>query len=225
MAVRDLTRPPDPPPATSLSVAGVAESDRFTIDKRADTSVTVHPLIGARWSPRALDPSAELTDDQLRALLEAARWAPSFGNTQPARYLVGRRGDDTFTRIHDLLTPSNQSWARDAAALLLGAAVTRNDKGEIPYAEYGLGLATENLVLQAVAEGLVAHQMAGFDHEAARPVFSLPDEVRPLIVIAIGKLGDPTRLTENQRERELAPRARLPLEDLMYTGTWGQSLY
>jgi len=194
-------------------------------DKRADSSVELAELIAVRWSPRALDPTAEVTDDQLRALLEAARWAPSYGNTQPARYLLGRRGDDTFNTIYGTLNSGNKAWTHAAAALLLGAVVRRNSKGDIPYAEYGLGLATENLVLQAFAEGLVAHQMSGFDPDAARAVFDLPEDVTPLVVIAVGTLGDPSDLDERRRERELAPRKRLPLGEIAYTGEWGRSAF
>lgn len=194
-------------------------------DKTADTSVEVVPLIAARWSPRALDPTAEVTDAQLRALLEAARWAPSYGNTQPARYLIGRRGDDTFDRIFGVLNSGNKEWTHAASVLMLGAVVLRNDKGDIPLTEYGLGLASENLVLQAVAEGLVAHQMAGFDPVAAREVFALPEDVRPVVAIAVGRLGDPDRLDERRRDRELARRARLPLGEIAFTGEWGRPAF
>ena len=193
--------------------------------KFADTSVPVHPLIAQRWSPRALDPDAQVSDGQLRALFEAARWAASFGNTQPARYLVGRRGDETYRRIRGVLTKRNQEWTTPAAVLILGAAVTVNEKGDVPYAEYGLALASQNLVLQAVAEGLVAHQMAGFDAAEARREFALPDDTRPLIAIAVGGLGDPARLPEWRQEREIAPRTRLPLSELAFTGEWGRPLF
>lgn len=194
-------------------------------DKRARSSVPLHPLIAERWSPRALDPDVVVSDDQLRALLEAARWAASYGDTQPARYLVGRRGDDTFRRIMGVLVPGNQSWAHAAAALLLGVAVTRNQKGDVPYAEYGVGLATQNLVLQAVAEGLVAHQMAGFEPEAARVEFGLPPDARPLIVVAVGGLGDPSLLIERRRAREVAARTRLDLDQIAFGGEWGTPLF
>lgn len=194
-------------------------------DKHARSSVPLHPLIAQRWSPRALDPNAEVTDQQLRALLEAARWAASYGDTEPARYLIGRRGDPTFRRIHSILTGGNPSWTEAAAALLLGAVVTTNDKGDVPYAEYGLALASQNLVLQAVAEGLVAHQMAGFDHEAARQEFALPPDVRPVIVIAVGTLGDPSLLIERRRDRETAPRTRRPLGEMAFTGEWGRPAF
>jgi nitroreductase len=194
-------------------------------DKAAETSVPVHPIIAARWSPRALDPDGQVGDAALRAMLEAARWAPSYGNTQPARYLVGRRGDDTYARIFELLSRRNKGWAWPAAALMLCCMVTTNEKGTLPLPEYGAGLASENLVLQAVAEGVVAHQMGGFDKQAAKVVFELPAGVEPLAVIAVGTLGPPELLDDERRARELAPRKRIPLSELAFTGEWGKPAF
>ncbi|MGH3451604.1 MAG: nitroreductase family protein [Haloechinothrix sp.] len=178
-----------------------------------------------RWSPRAFDPDGTVTDDQLRAILEAARWAPSYGNTQPARYLVGRTGEPVFGRIFGALNDGNKAWARRAALLMIGLAITRNEKGDIPLAEYGAGLATENLVLQAVAEGLAAHQMAGFDREAVRLEFGLPDDVNVLVAVAIGVQGAPELLSDERKiDRERAPRTRLALADVAYTD-WGTPLF
>jgi nitroreductase len=183
-------------------------------EKPAATSVPVHELIARRWSPRALDPDAEVTDGQLRAMLEAARWAPSYGNTQPARFLVGRRGEPTFDRILGTLTAKNQSWAHRASVLLIGVAVTRNAKGEIPLPEYGVALAAQNLVLQAVAEGLAAHQMGGFDRAVARREFALPDDAVPVVAMAVGVQADPEVLVEQSKvDRERAPRKRIPLSE------------
>jgi nitroreductase len=184
----------------------------------------MHPLISQRWSPRWLDPDAKVTDDQLRALLEAARWAPSYGNSQPARYIIGRRGDATYTDIFDTLSKRNQNWAQNAAVLMVAVAMTVNAKGELPLWEYGVGLATENLVLQAVAEGLVAHQMGGFTSEAVRVLFQLPVEAKPIAVVAVGRLGDRETIPEDLRERELAERKRLPLAEIAFTGEWGKPL-
>ncbi|MBM7771348.1 nitroreductase [Actinokineospora baliensis] len=100
--------------------------------------------------------------------------------------------------------------------------MTANDKGEVPYAEYGVGLAAQNLVLQAVAEGLVAHQMSGFDTAGVSAEFGLPDSVRPLTAIAVGKLGSPHLLPEAKRARETAPRQRIPVTETAFTGKWGE---
>jgi nitroreductase len=182
---------------------------------------TLHPLLASRWSPTAFDADHDEGWSTVELLLEAARWAPSYGNTQPARYLVGPRGTDTFDRILACLNTGNRGWAFRAGALLVSCAETANAKGEVPYAEYGVGLATENLVLQAVAEGLVAHQMAGFDAAAVVREFGLPATVRPLTAVAVGVLGPVELLAPEKRERETRPRTRLAPEELWFTGTWG----
>jgi nitroreductase len=187
------------------------------------TSVPIASVMAERWSPRALDESAEVTADQVRALLEAARWAPSFGNTQPARYLVGVRGTPSFEAILATLNSGNRAWAHRAGLLLVGVMVTANEKGDVPYAEYGLGLASENLVLQAVELGLVAHQMAGFSPDAVRAAFSLPDDAVPKVAIAVGSVAAPEVLEEDGRvEREKAERRRIPLAEFAFTGEWGE---
>jgi nitroreductase len=187
------------------------------------TSIPIAALMTERWSPRAFDASSVVTSEQVRALLEAARWAPSFGNTQPARYLVGVRGTPAFDAILATLNSGNRAWAHRASLLLVGVMVTTNEKGAVPYAEYGLGLASENLVLQAVELGLVAHQMAGFSADAVRAAFSLPSDAVPKVAIAVGSPGHPDVLEEDWRiEREKAERERLPLEEFAFTDEWGK---
>lgn len=181
----------------------------------------MHPLISERWSPRALDPTAKITDQQLESLFEAARWAASSGNTQPARWLVGRRGDQAFQRIFDALRPGNQTWAGAASALLVGCVVTEDETGRpMPLPEYALGLSGQNLVLQAVAEGMVAHQMGGFSREAITESFGLPSTARAVVVIAVGMLGSPDLLPDDLAAKETKPRKRKPLSELVFTDSW-----
>lgn len=194
------------------------------VRKPAVTSVPIATLMAERWSPRAYDSSASVTPEQVRALLEAARWAPSFGNTQPARYLVGVRGTPSFDAILGTLNSGNRAWARRASLLLIGVMVTTNEKGSVPYAEYGLGLASENLVLQAVELGLIAHQMAGFSPDAVSSAFSLPSDAVPKVAIAVGSAAAPEVLEEDWRiDREKAERVRVPLAEFAFTDRWGTS--
>src|SRR5476651_2656722 len=97
--------------------------------RNATTQVPLHPLLSQRWSPRAFDAQHAVTDAALAALLEAARWAPSAGNTQPWRFVVARRGDRDFTTLVELLAIGNQVWARNASALILAAAETTDPSG------------------------------------------------------------------------------------------------
>ncbi|MFR9729000.1 nitroreductase family protein [Saccharopolyspora sp. MS10] len=194
--------------------------------KSAQSSVPLHPLLAARWSPRALDPGAELDEVRFRALFEAARWAPSWGNTQPARFLAGRRGEPEFERIRGTLSRGNRGWTEAASALAIGVAQVVDDEGEpLPYGEYGVALAAQNLVLQAVAEGFTGHQMAGFDRDAVRAEFGVPAGWEPVVAIAIGRLGSLDGLPDRLRDKEQAPRTRKPLSELVFRERWGSSRY
>jgi nitroreductase len=189
--------------------------------RSAQTSVPLHPLLAERWSPRAWS-DEPVSTDQTRALFEAARWAASAMNGQPWRFVAGHRGDSTWTALHDALMPGNQPWAERAPLLVLAVAQTADGEGAPrPTAPYELGLAVSQLTVQAHAEGLHVHQMGGFSHEAVEQAFGLPASVTPYVVLAIGRYGDPETLPESYRERELAPRTRLGLDELVFAGHWG----
>jgi len=85
-----------------------------------------------------------------------------------------------------------------------------------------VGLAVENLVIQATALGLMVHQMAGFDVQKARETFEIPAGYEPVAAVAIGYPGDPAMLPDRLRQRELGPRSRKPLQDSVFGGRWGR---
>jgi nitroreductase len=190
-------------------------------DRRADTSVPIHPVLAARWSPRAFDASADLTSEQIVAVLEAARWAATWGDRQPVRFLVGLRGDQTFTGIGELLKRGN-SYAKLAGALILICADEGPDDKTARYAAVDAGAAIAQLTVEAFSRGLVAHPMAGFDADGARAVFALPDEVRPFAVVAVGSLGDYATVDPAVIERDARGRQRLPLGEVAFAGGWGR---
>jgi nitroreductase len=188
----------------------------MTSRKIAETSVPVHPLLAQRWSPRGLDANHELDQRAMGALLEAARWAPSANNSQPWRFLVTHRGEQSFARLLDLLAPGNRSWAHAASALVLVAAQTVDDTGRTrPWALFDTGQAVAALSVQAEAEALSVHQMGGFDVDAAHREFDLEATLSPLVVLAVGRRDPDAELPEPLAARERAPRSREPLEALM----------
>jgi nitroreductase len=190
-------------------------------DRRADTRVPIHPVLAARWSPRAFDESVDLTHEQITAVLEAARWAATWGDRQPVRFVVGLRGDPTFTAIGELLKRGN-SYAKHAGALILTCADEGPDEKTARYAAVDAGAAMAQLTIEAFARGLVAHPMAGFDADRARTVFGLPDEFRPYAVVAVGLLGDYASVDPAVIERDARGRQRLSLEDIAFADRWGR---
>ncbi len=191
-------------------------------DRLADTGVTIHEPIAARWSPRAFDPDATVTLEQLTALLEAARWAATWGHRQPVRFLVGLRGDETFGALASTLKRGN-AYALGAGALILVCADEGPDEKTALYSGVDAGAAIANASIEAVARGLIAHPMAGFDVDAARAAFGVPDQVRPLAVLAVGTLGDYTTADQAIVDRDSQPRERLPLEQVAFSGRWGSA--
>ncbi|MFB9658310.1 nitroreductase family protein [Glycomyces mayteni] len=185
------------------------------IDRHATTAVPIHPLLATRHSTRALAPDTDLTDAQIAALLEAARWAPSAGNTQPWRFLLAKRGTGEFKRVLDCLNPGNRDWAGHASALLVAVRTDANARGPLSHAMYDLGQAMAHLTFQAAAEGLTVRQMGGFDAAALASEFDLEAPLVPTTVAAIGVAGDPADLPEHVAGPDRKLRERLPVEDLL----------
>ncbi|OBB31654.1 nitroreductase [Mycolicibacterium peregrinum] len=186
----------------------------------ASTSVPIHPDLAARWSPRAFDPDAVIAADQLIALLEAARWAASWGHRQPVRFVVGIRADETFTTLAGLLKRGN-SYAQAASALILVCADEGEDERTALYAAVDAGAAIAQLTVEAVSRGLITHPMAGFDVDGAQAAFGIPDGVRPIAVVAVGTLGDYSVADPAIVERDSRARERLPLNQIAFGGRWG----
>lgn len=190
--------------------------------KRPRTARPLLPVIAARWSPRAFDPDRPVREDDMLALLEAARWAASSNNLQPWRLAWALRGEPAFAAVLDCLNPGNRVWAERAGALVVGCAVPARPNGAPNrHAAHDLGQALAQLALQAAGMGLGVHQMGGFDAERVRAALRVPDGVEPYTALAVGWPGDPSVLDDAVRARELAPRERLPLSEVAPRGGWG----
>ncbi|MBN3957713.1 nitroreductase family protein [Nostoc sp. NMS8] len=193
-------------------------------EKLAQTQYPVHDFIRSRWSPRAFA-DHPVEQDKLLSLLEAARWAPSSYNYQPWSFIVATKDEPTeYNRLLSTLVEFNQGWAKNAPILILAVAKVRSEDGKANrHAFHDVGLALENLILQATSFGLFAHQIAGFNADSARELYQIPDDYEPATVVTVGYPGDPETLSEGLRERELAARIRKPLKEFVFTGQWGNS--
>lgn len=196
--------------------------------KTAITSVKIHELMQARWSPRAFDPNRAVAEEDLIALLEAARWAPSCFNDQPWRFIVCNKAADetSWQNAFSTLAEKNRLWAKNAPVLILAVAMGNFNHNGNPnrWAMYDTGAASVSLCLQAVALGLSVHQMGGFDAGKAREVFNLPADCTPMAMMAVGYQGDAELLDNAFKEAEAAARTRAALSDRFYLGQWGNGV-
>lgn len=192
------------------------------MEKPAVTQYPIHDLLQRRWSPRAFADQS-VSAAHLRSLLEAARWAPSSNNEQPWNFLIATKHDGSdYERLLGCLKDSNQLWARLAPVLAMSVAkLAFTDDGEPNrHAFHDVGLAVENLVVQATALGLMVHQMAGIYPDKVRTLYGIPDGYDVVAALAIGYPGDPAVLPERLRQREIAPRSRRPISEFTFAGRW-----
>ncbi|HZV07516.1 MAG TPA: nitroreductase family protein [Gemmataceae bacterium] len=191
--------------------------------KQASPDHPIHDLIAKRWSPYAFSDRA-VSEDDLRSLFEAARWAASSYNEQPWSYIVATKANSTeFERLLSCLVEGNQMWAKAAPVLALGCTSLFFRLNGQPNAAaiHDLGLASATLTLEATARGLFVHQMIGILPDKARQLYHIPEGVQPLTGLAIGYAADPNTLPEKLRERDLAARTRKPLGQFVFGGKWG----
>jgi len=190
---------------------------------KAASDYPINHLIAARWSPYSFA-NRSVSDEDLKSLFEAARWAASSNNEQPWSFIVAKKEDTAeFDRLVSCLVEVNQVWAKEASALVLGITRLNFARNNQPnrVAIHDLGLAAANLVLEATARGLAAHQMAGIEPDKARELYSVPEGCEPMTAIAIGYAGDPNNLPERWRPRDSARRPRKPIAEFVYRGKWG----
>lgn len=194
----------------------------------AITQVPIADLIANRWSSRAYDATKPVSHAQIITLLEAARWAPSSYNDQPWRFIVCNKNTDSdaWQKAFDCLMPSNQAWVANVPVLILGCANSVLDINQQAnrFAQYDTGAAAINICLQATHIGLMAHQMGGYHVDKAREAFAIPAQYTPMSMLAVGYAGEQTQLSTDLYERDVAPRKRKPLSEIVFDGVWSNPI-
>lgn len=193
------------------------------MQKPVESPFPLHDLIRLRWSPVCFEPRT-IPEQALLTLFEAARWAPSSFNEQPWSFVVATRDQpEEFAALLGCLAEPNRVWARHAGALLLSVAALSFRRNGRPnrHSFHDVGLATENLLLQAQALGLQGHPMAGFDSDRSRSLFGIPATHEPVAVTAVGYAADPRTCAPALGARDGSPRVRKPIDEFVFTARWG----
>jgi nitroreductase len=198
--------------------------EQLETQKLADTKYPIEEVLRRRCSTVAFaDRPIEV--EKLQQLFEAARWAPSSFNEQPWSFLLATKDKNLpdYERLLSCVTGHNQDWAHRAPVLVLSVAKRHFEAGGKVnhYSIHDVGLATQNLTIEATALDLFIHLMAGFDSSKSRNLFSIPDTHEPVCVIAIGYFGSLEALSPELQRRELAPRRRRPFKEFVFSGQWG----
>jgi nitroreductase len=156
-----------------------------------ESGVPLHQLPAARWSPSEFDPSDVVSAAEVESLLEAARWAPSAGNSQPWAFIVGRRGEPDHKRLVRYLSKSSARWATTAGVLIANLSHRLVEDTDWEYSEfslYDLGQAVAHMSFQAQSLGLHVRQFRAFDREGLTAEFEVPSHWEVTTMSAIGRV-------------------------------------
>jgi nitroreductase len=188
------------------------------MSKIPETSAPLTALLAARWSPRSYDQTHEISDQELLSILEAGRWAASSNNGQPWRFSVAKRGTQLHEKVVAGLTGFNQAWA-PAASVLIVVSIKKSDDGVSHKGNfYDAGLAVAQMSIQAQSLDLYTHQMGGILHSELHKSLELPADLEVAVVISVGKKDVPEKFEGEALAREIAPRTRLELSEIVLHG-------
>ena len=184
---------------------------------KISTDNPIHELISKRWSARAFS-TRPVEKSKLLSILEAARWAPSSHNEQPWRFIVFTNDNlEKLKKAQSVLKDINDYAKR--APILICAITKKTYSDNSNYNRlhfYDLGAANENMFLEAFNQGLIMHEMGGFDVQKAREVFNIPEDFEVGIMIAIGYQDSPEVLPERLRGKSSSTRERKTLEEILF---------
>lgn len=174
-----------------------------------------------RHSYRAYDPTQPVSKEQISAMIEAARWAPSSYNEQPWNFIFCDKysNPEAYMKALDSVYESQQQWVQNAPLLVVVVTRTKTSHKNKPneWADYDTGAAAVSMALQASEMGLMAHQIGGFDKEKIRESFQLPEHHQPSAIMVVGV--EPT-----EGDPGAKPRHRKPVQENFFWGEWGTGI-
>lgn len=161
--------------------------------------------------------------DKLQALIQAARWAPSASNRQSWRVTLVRDGESRAA-LNAALSEGNQGWAPNAPLLVVFAVAAPDPErpGQLPKLMLDVGFAGQNMMLEAVHQGLRVHPMAGWNEEKVKAALDVPEENAVAFLLAVGYAGDVNDLPEAVRPKETRERVRNAVGENFFDGVFGE---
>jgi nitroreductase len=173
-------------------------------------------LMRKRHSGRSYDSTRTVAQEDMNALMEAARLTPSCYGDEPWRYVIcsKQRNQNAWEKLLSCLTEPNQKWAKNAQILIISLSAKnfqKLNKGKNFWGSYDTGAASYALTLQAASMNLMAHQMGGFDGDKIVEKFNIPDDFNVMSVIAVGYEKDGAEVKKKERK---------PVEEILFYDEW-----
>ena len=144
--------------------------------------------IKERRSIRAFKPQ-DVPEETVEKLVDAARHAPSAGNTQPWAFVIARKPE---TKKKLAKAAYNQTFVEEAPVVIVVCADEKRSsthygrRGKTLYCIQDTAAATQNILLTAYSIGLGTCWVGAFDEKEAKKALKTPNGIRPVAMIPIG---------------------------------------
>ena len=184
-------------------------------------------IIQERWSPYAFS-STPVEEFKLKAMFEAAGYAPSCNNEQPWKFVFATQDEkDVFDDFVEFLNDGNKIWAKNAYALVISMARTNFSYNGKPnrFAFHDTGMAVNNMLLQALSLDVYVHQMGGYSVEKVKEYFKLGEDTEPVAMMAVGYPGDGSTLTPELLKRDENRRPRKSIKEFVFKNSLSNHAY
>ena len=185
--------------------------------------MNVKDAINKRRAYRSFTP-VKITKELINDLAESAQLFCSCFNNQPWRF-VFVYDEIKLKEMHSTLSKGNK-WAHNASMII--AVFSNKDLDcivkEREYYLFDTGMAVAQMILRATELGLVAHPIAGYDENKTKEILNIPEEMRIITLIIVGKHSDEINvlLSEKQAEIEGERPARKDLHDFVWFNSYTQ---
>lgn len=171
-------------------------------------------VIESRRSIRKYDPNQKVTKTQIEEMVKAAMLAPTWKNSQTARYYCVI-SDEMFEKVRTECLPAFNANNSARAGALIATAFVRDISGyggggepanelENGWGIYDLGLANENLILKAEEMGLGTLVMGIRDGEKLRRFLKIPENETLVSVIAVGYAAAAAKMPARKSLEDIA---------------------
>ncbi|MFW9947978.1 MAG: nitroreductase family protein [Candidatus Odinarchaeota archaeon] len=180
--------------------------------------MNVKEAINLRRSYRSLIP-CEITKNLIMDLAECACGAPSCKNSQPWRFIF-IYDREQLDKLMPAINPPNDKWVNNGSMIIAVFSNLEFDCiiQERLYYLFDTGLATAFLILRATELGLVAHPIAGFEEGKVKKILEIPNMMRVITLIIIGKKAPKvdSSLTQLMTATEINKPVRLKFREFAY---------
>jgi nitroreductase len=182
---------------------------------------TLDQILAERRSVRSFLPEP-VRRDQIVAICEAARSAPSACNSQTWRFIAVTDREVIQRISNEAMRPViRNKWLSQAPLLIVGCSqldIVANRLGKkitgIEYYQIDLGIAMEHMVLKATDLGLGTCWIGWFHEAKVKEILEIPGKIKVSAMLAVG-------LPENEPPKK---RNRKPIQKIVYIDKWGKSL-